>query len=539
MAFLFKKTTALALLIFSICGFTSPHAAGLFPFGCSEEAITDTSIHIVIDPAATYQSIHSFGASDCWTAKFIGGWKNEGKKNKIADLLFSTAMQPDGSPKGIGLSMWRVNIGAGSYEQGDSSGIADPYRREECFLGSNGQYDWNKQAGAQWFMKAAKKRGVKYLLGFTNAAPAQFSQDGRTVGLANNNLNLREDKQHAFADFLATVCKHFAAQQLPFDYLSPVNEPQWKWGEHASQEGSGATNAQTAAIIKYIGPALQAAGVRTRITVGEAGQINFLYHAGGQPFDNQIADYFDSGSPNYLGKVPNIANVITYHSYFSTCPDSTLYKTRRELHKKRNETDPKLELWQSEFGVLGDICGQLNGGPRNTGIKYGLYVARVIQADLSVAGASSFQWWLGINPYDYSDGLVYINAPDGSINPAGSVNDGQVSSSKQLWCMGNFSRFVRPGMKRIAATINGSANIGGELLVSAFRNPNSNELVTVIINSSQQPATIALEARARLLQPVIEYYTTSASDNLKYTRVSGSSIEVSSESVTTIISRYR
>src|SRR5690606_15326075 len=76
-----------------------------------------------------HQTMHSFGASDCWTAKFIGNWKNEQKKEQIADWLFSLDTLADGSPKGIGLSLWRFNIGAGSYEQGIASDIPDEWRR--------------------------------------------------------------------------------------------------------------------------------------------------------------------------------------------------------------------------------------------------------------------------------------------------------------------------------------------------------------------------------------------------------------------------
>src|SRR5690242_14807210 len=71
------------------------------------------------------QTIHSFGASDCWTAKFIGKWADVQKKNQIADYLFSTDTLQDGTPKGIGLSLWRFNIGGGSYEQGGLSNISD------------------------------------------------------------------------------------------------------------------------------------------------------------------------------------------------------------------------------------------------------------------------------------------------------------------------------------------------------------------------------------------------------------------------------
>ena len=41
-------------------------------------------------------------------------------------------------PKGIGLSLWRFNVGAGSAEQGEASQIASPWMRTECFLQADG-----------------------------------------------------------------------------------------------------------------------------------------------------------------------------------------------------------------------------------------------------------------------------------------------------------------------------------------------------------------------------------------------------------------
>jgi hypothetical protein len=71
-----------------------------------------------------------------------------------------------GQPKGIGLSLWRFNIGAGTAEQGAASGIKDEWRRAESFLNNDGTYNWDKQAGQVWFLKAAKERGVNEFLAF-------------------------------------------------------------------------------------------------------------------------------------------------------------------------------------------------------------------------------------------------------------------------------------------------------------------------------------------------------------------------------------
>ena len=79
------------------------------------------------------QTIRHFGASDAWSMQFIGLWDNQEEQEKIADWLFSTENDAKGQPKGIGLSVWRFNLGAGSAEQGKDAQI-NPGTRTECFL---------------------------------------------------------------------------------------------------------------------------------------------------------------------------------------------------------------------------------------------------------------------------------------------------------------------------------------------------------------------------------------------------------------------
>ena len=70
------------------------------------------------------QTIRHFGASDAWSMQQIGCWEQEEEQTKIADWLFSTETDATGQPKGIGLSLWRFNLGAGSSEQGRESQIS-------------------------------------------------------------------------------------------------------------------------------------------------------------------------------------------------------------------------------------------------------------------------------------------------------------------------------------------------------------------------------------------------------------------------------
>jgi len=138
--------------------------------------------HVAINPSVKYQTIDNFGASDCWSTQFVGKWPTS-KTNTMADWLFSMDTTENGQPLGIGLSSWRFNIGAGSASQGDNSGINDPWRRSECFLLSNGSYNWNRQSGQQRFLTAAKERGVEQFIGFSNSAPIYLTKNGKAYGV--------------------------------------------------------------------------------------------------------------------------------------------------------------------------------------------------------------------------------------------------------------------------------------------------------------------------------------------------------------------
>ena len=138
------------------------------------------------------QHIQHFGASDAWSMQFLGLW-SEKQQEQIADWLFSTENDALGKPKGIGLSIWRFNLGAGSEEQGEASQI-QPGTRTQCFLNADGTYDWSKQAGQRKFLKLAKQRGVPYFLAFCNSAPVFYTKNGLATNTGRGGtINLKDD----------------------------------------------------------------------------------------------------------------------------------------------------------------------------------------------------------------------------------------------------------------------------------------------------------------------------------------------------------
>ena len=492
---------------------------------------------VIISLNEEFQTIHSFGASDCWSAKFIGTWADESAKNHIADLLFSLDTTANGQPKGIGLSLWRMNIGAGSYEQGEASDIGDVWRREECFQDAQGRYDWSKQAGSQWFLNAARQRGVPYTLGFANSPPVHMTINGKAFPSGGDSLNLRADQTTRFADFLTEVGTHFG-----FDYLSPLNEPQWDWkaGKNgkAGQEGTPARSHDIIAVTRALSNQLTKKSSNTTVVTGETAQIDYLYEKAESGRGNQLMELF-AGSAS-LGTLPKVEPIAAYHSYFSTCDDARLVGTRQKALRAAQAAGSPT-LWQSEFGVLGNICDRYKGSPRSTGIDYGLYVAKVMHNDLAIANAASWQWWVAINPYNYSDGLVYINGPDGTYkNHDNARLAGQVVESKQLWAFGNYARFVRPGMKRIQVSLEGNPDPvaqAGTYMVSGYKDDVTKKIVLVAVNMNSQSVALSLSGMA-VRNKRFTTYTTDKDKNLAKATAASDAIVLVPESVTTLVGYY-
>ena len=441
-----------------------------------------------IDPGRTYQRIDHFGASDCWAAQAAGRFPDAARE-RIADWLFSADAATNGQPKGIGLSLWRFNVGAGSADQGAASGISDPLRRTECFLRSDGGYDWSRQAGQRWFLAAARRRGVRQFAAFCNSAPVAFTANGLANGSGrpkDGAFNLRPECYGAYADFLATVLAELGAREgVRFQTVHPFNEPEWDWDD-AKQEGSPARVADIARFVRLLDARLTARKLEAKIVVTESGKTDYLLRGGtDRPGrDDQIEGLFGAASSNRVAGLPHVPPLVAGHGYWTTAPLGVLRDSRCALRDKLKTRG--LGYWMTELCVM-DNDAEVGGGQgRDLSMRTALYVARIIHYDLCVAQASAWSWWLGVSFGDYKDGLVYVT-------PNAAKTDGEVQDSRLLWALGNFSRFVRPGAVRIGVTGEGADPDDPEgLMVSAFLHAEERLLTVVLVNVSERPAPVRL-----------------------------------------------
>lgn len=494
--------------------------------GCASkdsiESVETGKRTLTIDFTQPKQTIRNFGASDAWVCQYVGGWPDQ-KRDQVADWLFSMETDPTGKPKGIGLSLWRFNIGAGSVAQ---SNISDEWRSTEGFLKNDLTYDWTKQAGQRWFMQAAKARGVEYFLGFTNSPPIQLTKNGKAFTSNPGETNIQPANYLAFAKFLVNVSSQFKQDGIPLTYLSPFNEPQWDWNGNG-QEGAPYKNAEMYAITKVIDSLLTVEGLDTRIQLVEAAKLNFLF-SGKADKGNQVYAFFNQQSPLYLGNRPHVDHIISGHSYFSTTPVDTLKQVRTRVWNAVQSASVPLEFWQSEYCILGDQ-EEVKPSGKDTGIIPALYVARIIHHDLNFANASAWHWWLSLSAYDYKDGLIYVDK---------NKTDGAIEDSKTMWALGNFSRFIRPGSKRIEVTGNNfDIHNPKALMVSAYVNEQSKQAITVIINSSFTDSSFAIDTKGGEVETWQPYITSDKTeDELKpLSPITAGEIIIPKQSIVTLV----
>lgn len=498
-------------IILALLGIAVISPSSLYSRNASEKA---KPVVLRVRPEIRHQVMDNFGASDAWRTQFVGKYWPLEKREKIADLLFSTQLDSVGNPVGIGLSNWRVNIGAGSYENRENNEVTSRWNQTECFLSPDGQYDFSKQAGQQWFMEAARQRGVRDFLFFTNSAPYFMTRSGTTLAPDPHSINLQKDQFASFADFLATTAAHFIEKGFDVKYISPINEPQIDWGSNTWQEGSFATNADAFLLLKELDKAIERHRISSKIVFGEAADMKYLFDCdtSSRMPDNLIEEFFTKESLYPITSFPHLYNCVSAHDYWSAYPVETLVKTREKIHAALSASGNGTKFWASEYCILEkneDLSGETAA---IKSINLGLYVARIIHHDLAVADASAWQWWTALS---FGEDVPIQLKPKEGCKPESLKYDGLVCPTKMLWATGNFSLFIRPGMWRISLDPVGAKTSREEAAVSLMSSAytDGRKVVVVCVNYAHAAKPVRIDCPGAQEGKI---YVTSVDQDLEY-----------------------
>ena len=488
----------------------------------------------VIDKNIKYQEIDNFSASDAWRMDFVGkNWPVE-KKEQLADLLFKREFDKDGNPMGMALSCWRVNIGAGSYENREHKEVSSTWNRTECFLSPDGTYDFSKQAGQQWFMNAARERGMNEFLFFTNSAPYFMTRSGSTVAADSRYINLQDEKFDDFARFLAECAAHFNENGYNVKYISPLNEPNVEWHTNNFQEGTFATKKDIYKMVAELDKAISDKKIDTKIITPELGELKMLFEVDSTariPDDIIRSMFYKDGAYSVLG-FSNLYNCVAAHDYWTAYPPSLLVDIRAKVKEEIAGNGHDTKFWASEYCILEKNDEITMPSSPVKSINLGLYVARIIHSDLAIANASAWQWWTAVSLNE--DVPVQLLPLKGSSGETVKY-DGTIVPTKMFWTTANYSFFVRPGMHRIdVRPAQGEVTpleAATSLMVSSYTD--GKQVVTVIINYTDKDETMELQCDNAKKGKL---YVTSIDKNLEYTgKHPIKSLTIPARSVVTVV----
>lgn len=505
----------------------------------------------VINTNQKYQTIDGFGASGAWWAQDIGRWPQD-KVDALMELMYGET--------GAGLDIYRYNLGGGSE---NDTHIGDWRRRAEDFIGENSDindpstYDWTADAAAQKVLASAKRvnKDLKVTL-FSNSAPTVLTDNGFAYCSNGVPSNLSEKNYQAFANYVINCAEHFIDEGYNVTCVSPINEPEWPWAADAngntSQEGTRFEYEPLRTFYNdYMVPSLQNSSLKGKVdlSVWECAQLNESTHWNNYlpyMFSSAVALNPDRNYGRYNENIRAYANSLDTHSYWASTQDreavaqeiagnnySAIEKVRcTEYCQMTNDTNTN---------VLGHI--QAEGSTNGMTIDYALALADIIHQDLTILNAVEWDWWVACSGGVYPDGLVYVdyNNPD------------KLETSKRLWAMGNFAKFIDEGAVRVEVTT--GADFGKNLTTektytweswgntgvdkhsyieqTAYQNPDGSIVVVYINNSDTDEFTSFGNAYNHL-----DSYVTDANRNLeKYQsgNAKGKVVHIPAKSITTIV----
>lgn len=409
--------------------------AALQTFLFSVESVGKTQT-IGVNKFVEHQLFESFGTSSAWWSQTID---DEETAKEIARLLYD-------DETGLGLDIYRYNIGAGEKDNPDSR-IGDPNRRTESFYVFNEEtgkyeYDFTRDANARRMLDYAIEYGATQVILFCNSPHFSMTANGHASGGYETYVsNHPKEKYAEFVDYVLTIADWFVAQGYPVTAISPINEPQWDWGgPWTRQECCHYEPDETIELYEMFAVEMQKRNSPYKLSANETGELSPGYY-------EYIDKFFASPTLN------EFCDTLSGHSYWL---DNNIALKNQFGEKMANEyPDKKFEM--SEW------C-ELPLKIDSTTIDSGLYMANIIAQDLNYLNAVSWQSWTAVN----GDGLM-------------EIKDGQLVIYNRYYAYKQFSNFIKPGMTRV--DIFDSLEAESKIVSTAFTD--GEKTVIVLINNEE------------------------------------------------------
>jgi glucuronoarabinoxylan endo-1,4-beta-xylanase len=412
-------------------------------------ACSSKSHDVTLDWSDVRQSIDGFGASSA----FFG----QNLTDDQADQLFDPK-------KGIGVSLLRTMIGLPADTQSDgsepASGAAPMPTAPEITTAQQAMVRGCQVWAAAWTPPPIWK---------TTNSKNGSGTDSAGNAFATNKLDPAHYQD--FAAYLGQYVDLLAAADPPVPVMgvSPVNEPDYT----ATWDNAQWTGAElTTFISQYMGPTFAQQYPNVKVIAPETANIK-----NGDKFITPILA--DPGAASAV-------SVVAVHDYG---PNIGNYKKPQQAGKSFWETE-----WSQE---------NTKGDTPDPTMASALVMAQRMHGDLVTSEVTAWSWWA---IYITEDGLN----DNTRLNPAFIQPDATMGAPymfKRGYAFGNWSKFVRPGFQRLAASDNPNALVYTE----AYRD--ATHLAIIAINGNNAPVKQKFAIKGNTIDTLTPWVT-SPDDNL-------------------------
>jgi O-glycosyl hydrolase len=413
---------------------TTPDRSSLLapqsPVAFSGDPAPDLPI-VDVDDTQQFQVMEGIGASFTDSSAWVMAQVDDATRAQVMSALFD-------ANAGIGLSFLRQPMGASDFARFlYTYDDIDPYGTDYAL--ANFSIDPDRAYILPMLHAALAVNPGLRIMATPWTAPAWM----KTTNVLTDGGNLRPDAFGTYAQYFVQFVQAYASEGVPLDSVTVQNEP----ATAPPYPSMVMTSDDQATFIgQYLGPALAAAGLTTRIfTWDHNWQPDYALAVLGDQAANSVvkgaAFHCYLGTPDAMSAVhdayPTVAMAVT------ECSDGSRATFAEKLsYDVRTMIIASIRNWASTVTKWNIVLDQ-NGGPKS-------YSRSCINCT----------------------GLVTVDTGTGSV-----------SFNEDFYALGHLSKVVRPGALRIASNTFG---LGGIEDV-AFLNPDGS-VVVLAINSGDNPA---------------------------------------------------
>ena len=410
---------------------------------------------VVVNGGSSLQAIDGFGVAEAFGQANSIRNLAAGPRQQALDLLFSTT-------SGAGFSILRSLIPS-------DSGSIEPNR--PASPSATPTYVWTgndaQDQGQLWLAKQAKNTyGVRTFYNDAWSAPGFMKTNGTeanggslcgTPGASCGSGDWRQ----SYANYLTQHARFWASAGVTPTYLEFDNEPSLT----ASYSSMLVNPSQAASLLSVLGPTMQASGLSTKVACCDTLGFNLL-----PGYVSAIAG--NSAANSGVG-------LFTSHGY-SNAPSTPVSTGGRHL-------------WESEWSVNGATWTNVWD---STSEASGITWAQRIHTGMTGANLNAFLYWWGISATSHDSSLIGLS---------GST----LTPSKRYYALASYSRFIRPGAVRIAAS-----SPDGNLKASAYRNSDGSTVIVVLNTAGAAIQTNYTLTGTGLTNGTVTPFLTNGSNNI-------------------------